>query len=102
VHGSVAAGYEAVHEAFVENFRHRAELGAGCCVYHHGRKAVDLWGGVRNRANGEPWEEHTMVLVHSATKGPAPMTLALAHSRGWLDYALAGAAQRTVADQDVG
>jgi hypothetical protein len=87
VHGSVAAGYEAVHEAFVENFRHRAELGAGCCVYHHGRKAVDLWGGVRNRANGEPWEEHTMALVHS---------------RGWLDYALAGAAQRTVADQDVG
>ena len=27
-----------------------------------------------------------MVLVHSATKGLAAMTLALAHSRGWLDY----------------
>ena len=27
-----------------------------------------------------------MVVVHSATKGFAAMTLALAHSRGWLDY----------------
>ena len=27
-----------------------------------------------------------MVVVHSATKGLAAMTLALAHSRGWLDY----------------
>jgi CubicO group peptidase (beta-lactamase class C family) len=27
-----------------------------------------------------------MVLVHSTTKGLAAMTLALAHSRGWLDY----------------
>src|SRR5688500_18753321 len=27
-----------------------------------------------------------MVVVHSASKGLAAMTLALAHSRGWLDY----------------
>lgn len=27
-----------------------------------------------------------MVIVHSATKGLAAMTLAVAHSRGWLDY----------------
>ena len=27
-----------------------------------------------------------MVIIHSATKGLAAMTLALAHSRGWLDY----------------
>jgi CubicO group peptidase (beta-lactamase class C family) len=27
-----------------------------------------------------------MVVVHSASKGLAAMTLAVAHSRGWLDY----------------
>ena len=27
-----------------------------------------------------------MVLIYSATKGLAAMTLAIAHSRGWLDY----------------
>lgn len=47
---------------------------------------VDLWGGVRNKKAGDQWEENTMVLVYSATKGLAAMTLALAHSRGWLDY----------------
>jgi CubicO group peptidase (beta-lactamase class C family) len=55
-------------------------------VYHRGEKAVDLWGGVRNKRTGEPWDKDTMVLVHSATKGLAAMTLAIAHSRRWLDY----------------
>src|SRR5512132_726837 len=86
IHGFVNTGYEAVREAFAENFAKRRELGAACCVYHRGEKVVDLWGGVRNEVTGEPWEEDTMVIVHSTTKGLAAMTLALAHSRGWLDY----------------
>ena len=86
IHGYVGKGFEAVREAFRENFSHRKELGAACCVYHHGEKVVDLWGGIRNKTTGEPWEEDTMVVVWSATKGLAAMTLALAHSRGWLDY----------------
>ena len=61
-------------------------MGGACCVYHRGEKVVDLWGGVRNKSTGELWEADTMVLVWSATKGLAAMTLALAHSRGWLDY----------------
>ena len=86
IHGFVSSGYEAVREAFVENFVGRREVGAACCVYHKGEKVVDLWGGMRNQATGEPWEEDTMALVYSATKGLAAMTLAVAHSRGWLDY----------------
>jgi CubicO group peptidase (beta-lactamase class C family) len=84
--GEVAYGFEAVREAFVENFRNRRELGGAVCAYVRGEKVVDLWGGVRNKATGEPWNEDTMVIVHSTTKGLAAMTLALAHSRGWLDY----------------
>jgi CubicO group peptidase (beta-lactamase class C family) len=86
IDGSVSAGFERVRDAFVENFTHRGEVGAACCVYQDGEKVVDLWGGVRDRASGEPWNADTMVLVHSATKGLAAMVLALAHSRGWLDY----------------
>jgi CubicO group peptidase (beta-lactamase class C family) len=86
IHGFVTSGYEAVRDVFAENFAHRRELGAACCVYHKGEKVVDLWGGVRNKSTGEPWEEDTMALVYSATKGMAAMTLAVAHSRGWLDY----------------
>ena len=86
VYGFVRKGYEAVCEAFSENFSRRREVGAACCIYHRGEKVVDLWGGVRNKATNEPWEEDTMALVYSATKGMAAMTLAIAHSRGWLDY----------------
>jgi CubicO group peptidase (beta-lactamase class C family) len=86
IEGHVSAGFEAVRDAFAENFSRRHELGGACCVYLRGEKIVDLWGGVRNGATGEPWQEDTMVLVYSATKGLAAMTLAVAHSRGWLDY----------------
>jgi CubicO group peptidase (beta-lactamase class C family) len=86
IEGDVSAGFDAVRDAFAENFSRRHELGGACCVYHRGEKVVDLWGGVRNKSTGEPWEEGTMVLVYSATKGLAAMTLAVAHSRGWLDY----------------
>jgi CubicO group peptidase (beta-lactamase class C family) len=84
--GHVARGFEAVRDAFAENFSERHKLGGACCAYLHGEKTVDLWGGIRNKSTGEPCEKDTMVLVYSATKGLAAMTLALAHSRGWLDY----------------
>src|SRR6188768_969555 len=84
VEGRVSHGFENVREAFADNFMHREELGGGCCVYLRGEKVVDLWGGIRNRDTHEPWKQNTMVIVYSATKGLAAMTLALAHSRGWL------------------
>jgi CubicO group peptidase (beta-lactamase class C family) len=86
ISGFVKPGFEAVREAFAENFTRRNELGAACCMYYRGEKVVDLWGGIRNRATGEPWEEGTMVFVASTTKGLAAMTIALANSRGLLDY----------------
>ena len=86
VHGFVAGGFESVRSAFIDNFVRREELGGACCAYLNGRKVVDLWGGVRDGDTGAPWEPDTMVLVWSATKGMAAMTMALAHSRGWLDY----------------
>ncbi|HTL95783.1 MAG TPA: serine hydrolase domain-containing protein [Gemmatimonadaceae bacterium] len=86
VEGQVGSGFERVRDAFAANFARRHELGGACCVYVDGEKVVDLWGGVRNKKTGEPWERDTMVVVHSATKGLAAMTLAVAHSRGWLDY----------------
>jgi CubicO group peptidase (beta-lactamase class C family) len=85
VAGFARPGFEAVREAFIENFDRREELGAACCVYHRGEKVVDLWGGIR-KATGEPWEEDTMALVHSTTKGMAGLAMALAHSRGLFEY----------------
>ena len=86
VHGHVSPGFGDVREAFADNFARRRELGGACCAYRRGEKVVDIWGGIRNKQTGEPWEHDTMVVIHSATKGLAAMTLAVAHSRGWLDY----------------
>lgn len=86
VKGHAGRGFEAVREAFADNFTRRRELGGACCAYVHGEKVVDLWGGIRNKRTRDPWEKDTMVIVYSATKGLAAMTLAIAHSRGWLDY----------------
>lgn len=86
VHGHTTPDFEPVRAAFQENFSERNELGAACCVYVKGEKTVDLWGGIRDGGTGAPWERDTMVIVFSLTKGMSAMTLALAHSRGWLDY----------------
>jgi CubicO group peptidase (beta-lactamase class C family) len=86
IQGSVAPGFEPVAQAFRENFERRGERGAACAIYVRGQKVVDLWGGYRDPKTRAPWAQDTMVNVFSATKGLAAMTLALAHSRGWLDY----------------
>ncbi len=84
--GHVDPAFEAVREAFVQNFERRNELGAACCIYYRGEKVVDLWGGVRDEATREPWEEDTMVVVFSSTKGLSGLAMALAHSQGLFAY----------------
>ncbi len=85
VSGSVDPGFEQVRQEFIRSFAERGELGAACAVYHRGRKVIGLWGGYCNTA-GEPWEEDTLVLVFSATKGLSAMAMAVAHSQGLLQY----------------
>ncbi len=80
VHGSVAPGFEAVREEFARNWSRRGELGGAVAAYVEGEKVVDLWGGVRDGRDGSPWEEDTLVIVYSTSKGLAAIALALARS----------------------
>jgi CubicO group peptidase (beta-lactamase class C family) len=86
VHGVVAPGFEEVRAEFERNFAERGEIGAAVAAYWRGEKVVDLWGGRRTPEGNAPWQEDTMVVVMSTTKGLAAMTLAVANARGWLDY----------------
>ncbi len=86
VSGFVAPGFEEVRAEFERNFAERGEIGAAVAAYWRGEKVVDLWGGRRTPEGDAPWNEDTMVVVMSTTKGLAAMTLALANARGWLDY----------------
>jgi CubicO group peptidase (beta-lactamase class C family) len=84
--GWVAPGFEEVAAKFDRNFIERGEIGAAVAAYWRGEKVVDLWGGRRTPTGQAPWNEDTMVVVNSTTKGLAAMTVAVASSRGWIDY----------------
>jgi len=86
VDGTVAAGFEGVRTEFERNFSERGDIGAAVAAYWRGEKVVDLWGGRRTPEGDAPWDQGTMVVVQSVTKGLSAMTLAVANARGWLDY----------------
>jgi CubicO group peptidase (beta-lactamase class C family) len=86
VSGFVAPGFEEVRAEFERNFEERGEIGGAVAAYWRGEKVVDLWGGRRTPEGDAPWNEDTLIVFMSSTKGLAAMTLALANSRGWLDY----------------
>jgi CubicO group peptidase (beta-lactamase class C family) len=62
---------ERIAGLFEENFTQFGELGASVCVWREGREVLSLAAGWKDRAKTEPWDAGTMVLVWSATKGPA-------------------------------
>src|ERR1700754_4844707 len=84
--GDVDEGYGAVADAFRRNLTSGREIGAAVAVYRDGRKVVDLWGGLRDAVTEAPWERDTLVTVFSATKGVASLAVAVAVSRGLIDY----------------
>ena len=84
--GDVDEGYGKVADAFRRNLSSGKEVGAAVAVYRDGRKVVDLWGGYRNGTTRAPWEQDTIVNVFSTTKGVASLAVAVAASRGLLDY----------------
>ena len=83
--GWTAAGFEGVREAFEANLAQGLEVGAAFAAYHRGRPVVDVWGGVAERETGRPWEEDTIVLVFSTTKGVTAICASLLEQDGMLD-----------------
>lgn len=59
--------------------------GAALCVFHRGRKVVDLWGGTTDAA-GARWASDTASMSYSTTKGVASTLLHVLVDKGLLDY----------------
>ncbi|QQM45603.1 serine hydrolase domain-containing protein [Streptomyces liliifuscus] len=85
VQGRCEARFEAVRDAFEENFRERDELGAAVSVTVDGETVVDLWGGWADSARTRAWERDTLVNVWSTTKGPTALCAHILADRGLLD-----------------
>lgn len=83
--GFTAPGFERVAEEFERNFREAGEVGASFAAVVDGETAVDLWGGLADRAHGTAWGEDTLVPIFSGTKGLVATCLLLLIERGALE-----------------
>ncbi|MGZ4736769.1 MAG: serine hydrolase domain-containing protein [Acidimicrobiia bacterium] len=85
IQGWTAPGFEVVRDRFEKNFADGLEVGAAFAAYHRGEKVVDLWGGTTDEATGQPWEEDTMIVVFSTTKGATAICANRLAQEGRLD-----------------
>ena len=87
VQGTIEPGFEPLRDLLEEQFAKGEHIGAGVSVYRHGRKVVDVWGGLADEDAGTPWQADTMALSYSTTKGLAATCLHILADRGLVDYA---------------
>ncbi len=85
ISGRVEQGFEAVAEAFAQNFARHGEVGAACALYRDGRTLVDIWGGLADPETAKPWGPDTIALVFSAAKGPTATCIHRLVEAGSLD-----------------
>jgi len=75
IHGHCDPRFALVRQRFADNFREQGEIGAAVAVHLAGRRVVDLWAGMADRAERKPWTERTLVNVYSTTKGLAALCI---------------------------
>lgn len=98
-----------VRTAFEENFSLGRECGAELSIWQDGREVLNLRRGHRDSGRSLPWQNDTLTLVWSATKGPASACVlralrdsgrdpSLAVADLWPEFAAAGKGDLTVED----
>jgi CubicO group peptidase (beta-lactamase class C family) len=85
VHGTADEGWGNVLDAFGRNFDEGLEDGAACCVYLDGRPVVDVWAGTADIETRRPWDEDTIIVVRSGSKGAAAICAHMLVERRQLD-----------------
>ncbi|OBI05660.1 esterase [Mycolicibacter heraklionensis] len=69
VNGWCAPRFERVREAFEQNFSLRNDVGAAVAAYVDGELVVNLWSGSADAPGVHPWQENTLAVIFSGTKG---------------------------------
>ncbi len=83
--GNYEPEFQAVVDAFVENFRVEDEIGAACSVVLDGRTVVDIFGGWRDGEETVPWDAPTTVCMMSVAKGITAICFNMLIDRGLVD-----------------
>ena len=77
--------FEPVAAAFINNFESAGEVGASLCITVDGESVVDLWGGLQDVDTETPWQDDTMCVVFSSTKGAVALAAHTLVAAGELD-----------------
>ena len=85
ISGTTAPGFEGVRDVFEANFAKGLEIGAAFSAYSRGEKVVDLWGGIADVETQRPWDDKTLALVFSTTKGATAICANKLAQEGALD-----------------
>ncbi|MFW6093769.1 MAG: serine hydrolase domain-containing protein [Pseudomonadota bacterium] len=83
--GHVHPDYADVASVLIRQIPTDRNAGSAVCVYHGGRKVVDLWGGIRDSA-GRPWRAETTAPSFSTTKGVLSTLLHILVDQGKASY----------------
>jgi CubicO group peptidase (beta-lactamase class C family) len=84
VEGLCQQEFQAVADQFITNFDGE-EVGASLCITIGGETVVDLWGGLKAGKDPEHWEEDTVSVVFSCTKGATALCAHHLIDQGSLD-----------------
>lgn len=85
IHGSCDPAFAGVLDEFANNFSSRDEVGASLSLSIDGATKVDLWGGFSDAQRSIPWQQDTVSVVFSCTKGATALCAQLLIDRGLLD-----------------
>ena len=86
IKGSFDEKFASARDLFEQNFAKHGDVGASFAVTVEGEFVVDIWGGHRDAAGTEPWEEDTIVNVYSTTKTMAALSALVLADRGEIDF----------------
>ncbi len=85
ISGDCDPRFVGVEQAMARNLEQGADVGASVAVMLNGETVVDIWGGYRDAAGTEPWEQDTLVNVFSTTKTMTALCALILADQGELD-----------------
>ncbi|MET8992291.1 serine hydrolase domain-containing protein [Nonomuraea wenchangensis] len=83
--GTFEPPFEPVVAAFAETVTEPESGGAALSIWQDGAEVVNVWRGTADARTGRPWDERTMTVLFSSTKGLAALVVAHLAEQGRID-----------------
>lgn len=86
IQGQCEPEFSEIKECFSNLFAEHSSLGASLAIYHEGQPVVSLWGGFSDSTGSSMWDESTLSVIFSCTKGLMSILTAMLVEKGAIKY----------------